>query len=79
MERSPYMLVAEVADLICVSDTKYPQINAWKWIKRNGLATFGNGRIKVLRADVFDALAKEGKDRRRRAADRRRARLEVAS
>lgn len=74
-----YLTTAEIAVVIRVDHTKYPRIAVHKFLKRNKVPTVGNGRVKALRSSVLEALQSEGKRRRQRTADRRRARLEVAS
>lgn len=58
---SPYLTTADVAERLRFTDTKYPLINAWKWIKRNNVRQLRRGRrVLVFRADV-DAALKGGR------------------
>lgn len=53
---SPYMTTEELAVLIRVDHTKYPRMNARKFIRRHGIPTFGARPLLVLKSSVIDAL-----------------------
>lgn len=79
--KSPYVTVAEVAAFIRADRTKHPQLNAWRFINRHGIATEKIGReLLVYKTSLIDALAEIGrKARARRRADAAKQGLKVVS
>ena len=53
---SPYLDTLEVAELIRKDRTKNPRLNAWRFIKKHGIPTFGDTRLLVTQASVIDTL-----------------------